>query len=605
MQTDSAIFMSKLDINPAQKYNLTVKQRGTEYKMKKTIRILIPFILAVTIVLCLAWYLFVYDRAFTRVVLLSCARYCEGQGNHSVAAWFYDKAYAQASDNDAVAIELAEQYKTVGNYTKAEYTLSTAIADGGGLDLYVALCKTYVEQDKLLDAVNMLSSVTNAQIKAQLENLRPQAPTATPEPAFYSQYISVAVTSESGTLYVTTDGEYPSIQDSPYSQPITLTEGENTLYAISVADNGLVSPLSIFGYTVGGVVELVEFEDAAVESAVRSALGVDTNTELYTNDLWSLTEFSVPGNAASFADIKHMVFLESLTIQSGATGDLRCLSSLVNLSKLHINGVTVSQEVLGSIAALPKLTELTLQNCGISNVSSLAAAKNLVYLDLSSNTVRDVSALSVMVHLQQLYLQNNAIVDVTPLSSLSALVKLNLSSNAVASIAPLSNITGLTWLDVNTNSISELGEMSQFTALSYLCLNNNSLTDITKLSGSATVTELYISNNKLTDITALSSLTKLLYLDVSYNQLTALPSWPAEAALISIDCSHNKISSLDPLGGMKHLNNVYADYNEAISSVKALADCPMLIQVNVYGTKVTNVSALTDQSIIVNYNPVQ
>jgi hypothetical protein len=46
------------------------------------------------------------------------------------------------------------------------------------------------------------------------------------------------------------------------------------------------------------------------------------------------------------------------------------------------------------------------------------------------------------------------------------------------------------------------------------------------------------------------------------------------------------------------------DYNEAISSVEDLTKCPVLVQVNVYGTKVKDVDALTEQSIIVNYNPV-
>jgi hypothetical protein len=56
---------------------------------------------------------------------------------------------------------------------------------------------------------------------------------------------------------------------------------------------------------------------------------------------------------------------------------------------------------------------------------------------------------------------------------------------------------------------------------------------------------------------------------------------------------------------MPALNNVYMDYNEEIASVEALAVCPVLIQVNVYGTKVTEVKSLTDQSVIVNYTPVQ
>ena len=47
------------------------------------------------------------------------------------------------------------------------------------------------------------------------------------------------------------------------------------------------------------------------------------------------------------------------------------------------------------------------------------------------------------------------------------------------------------------------------------------------------------------------------------------------------------------------------DYNSGISSVKALASCPALIQVNVFGTGVTYVTPLTDQNIIVNYDPTK
>ena len=132
--------------------------------MKKVIRILVPVLLVVAIIFCTTWYLLVYDRPITRDILLKIARFNDNHGNHNSAAWFYNLAYSQAGDNDAVAIELAEQYKAVGNFTKAEFTLSNAIADGGGVDLYIALCKTYVQQDKLLDAVTMLDNITNEQI---------------------------------------------------------------------------------------------------------------------------------------------------------------------------------------------------------------------------------------------------------------------------------------------------------------------------------------------------------------------------------------------------------------------------------------------------------
>ena len=201
--------------------------------MKRFFKILIPIILVIVIIACIGWYLFIYDRDFTRDMLLQGARYFEDIGNHEVSGWFYDQAYKQADNNDAVAIELAEQHKLSGNYTKAEYTLTKAISDGGSAELYIALCKTYIEQDKLLDAVKMLDAVlkedssVDPQVRQQLQHLRPAAPTTAQNPGFYSQYISAEIACESGTLYVNPHGEYPSLKDAPYSEPITLADGEN------------------------------------------------------------------------------------------------------------------------------------------------------------------------------------------------------------------------------------------------------------------------------------------------------------------------------------------------------------------------------------------
>ena len=264
--------------------------------MRKFIRILIPLLLVVSIILCLYWYLFIYDRDFTKDMLLSCARRAEAQGNHTVATWFYNTAYRNISDNDSVACELAEQYKENGNYTKAEFTLSNAIADGGGVDLYIALCKTYVEQDKLLDAVNMLNGVKNPEIKDQLDAIRPAAPTAVPEPGFYNQYISVTLETAAGQIYVNPHGAYPCTIDGAYTDAVTLVDGENKIYAVTVAENGLVSPLAVYVYTVGGVVELMQFSDPAIEATVREKLNMPEPTELYTNDLWTITDFTVPAD---------------------------------------------------------------------------------------------------------------------------------------------------------------------------------------------------------------------------------------------------------------------------------------------------------------------
>ena len=56
------------------------------------------------------------------------------------------------------------------------------------------------------------------------------------------------------------------------------------------------------------------------------------------------------------------------------------------------------------------------------------------------------------------------------------------------------------------------------------------------------------------------------------------------------------------LGGMSNLTYVSMDYNK-LTDISALANCQNLVQVNVYGNTIGDVSALTSHSIIVNYDP--
>ena len=110
--------------------------------MKSSLKRILPILLAILVLCSVVWYLFVYDRVFTRDLLLWQARLCESNGKHAMAAWFYQKAYSQSEDNQEVAIELAEQFKSIGNYAKAEATLSGAIANDPSAELYIALSKT-------------------------------------------------------------------------------------------------------------------------------------------------------------------------------------------------------------------------------------------------------------------------------------------------------------------------------------------------------------------------------------------------------------------------------------------------------------------------------
>ena len=570
--------------------------------MKRLFHILIPLLLSLLILISIGWYFLKYDPELTRDLLLKQARYQDEIGNHSAAVWFYDLAYLQSDKEDSVALELAQQYISIGNFTKAEYTLSHAIADGGNVELYIALCNTYVQQNKLLDAVTMLNNVADPAIKEQLSALRPQAPVPSHTPGNYSQYIQLRFTSETGLCYISDDRQYPSLEKDLFTQDLTLSVGETLFYGVSVAENGLVSPLGIYSYVIGGIIEQVHFADASFEAAVRQQLQLEADVPIYTNDLWNITEFTIPADAKSYADLPRFAFLEKLTIDSGIMDELVHISEFTNLKELTIKNTNVSADILNRISQF-RLEKLTLSKCNIYNITALSSIGTLTHLDLSNNSISSIAPLTGLSSLQKLDLHHNNIADIGNLSALTNLTELNISQNALKTLAPLSVLKALVKLDASANQITDLGNITQLTALSTLVLSENDLTNLVQLAGHATVETLNVSGNMLTDISPLATLPALKYLDFSYNQVSEIPMFKKDCALVSITGIRNNLTDLKNLAGLKNLNIVNVEYNEQIISVDPLAECPILLQVYIYGTSVTDVEKLKIHGIAVNFDP--
>ena len=571
--------------------------------MNKKLKRILPILFSIIVLCSLLWYLFIYDTDFTRDMLVMQARFFEANGNHTLSAWLYNQAYAQSGNNEAVAIELAEQYKIGGNYSKAEATLSNAIANNPSVNLYIALCKTYVQQDKLLDAVTMLDSIQDPEMKAQLDALRPLAPTATPKPGFYNQYLTVTVSASSGTLYYSATREYPTTRTPADGSGVELVAGTNTIKAVCVNDLGLVSPLANLVYTVGNVVEELKIRDDAIDVAIRQILQVEPDTKLISTQLWTITEFAVPDAAQSVDDLANLSYLQKLTIDGCGATDFTALASLSQLTELTIRNCILTSADMEAIGQLANLQKLTLTNCNVSDIDPLANNKKLTELDLNNNTVKNLSGLSFLSELKTLNLSHNALTNLNDLSTLAGLQTLDVSYNSLTSVSPISTCTGLQHLNIAGNLLTSLSGVESLTALTYLDASyNSSLTDVSAAGSCEALVQLDISNCSLTNISALSSLLKLQNLNFSYNTVTTLPAWSKENSLVTINGSHNKLQTIASLAGYPVLNNVLMDSNK-ISSVKALASCPKLIRVDVYDNPVTDVSALKDLGITVSYTP--
>lgn len=549
--------------------------------MKRALKIIIPIFLLIAIFLAAAWFFLSFRPDLTCQFFVNRAESALSQGNYARAVRYYDRAWGLYPEDADIAIALSNAHKQNGNYTKAEYTLVSAISSNpDDLELYLELSSTYVKQDKLLDADQMLSRTTNPAIKEQLDALRPAAPVIQPESGYYTEYIDISLAYTSGTAYLSIDSDFPSRYSDLYTEPQTLGSGESTVYAIVVSDDGLVSPAATAAYTIGGVIEAVEFEDAAVEQAIRSVLSKSDSADIMTNELWSLTTLELPSEIKTLNDLADCRALTSLTVHETYGIDFSILGKLTNLETLDLSNCTVSSNGLAAIASLPKLTTLKLSGCALTKIDVLSALTMLTTLDLSNNAISDIAALSGMTTLVDVNLSNNALGTIESLSSATTLQFLNIADNAIVSLSALNNKTSLVSLSAAGNQIADLSPLSTTTALQLLD----------------------VSNNALSDITAIAALPALSTLTANQNALEALPDFSSATALIKISITNNNISDISGLQGLELLNYVNVDYNN-VSDLSPLLDCLNLVQIDAFANPVSAVDELVEHGVIVNYDP--
>lgn len=550
--------------------------------MKHALKIILPLVLVIALLATACWFFLFYRTDLTMSVFAYWGDHYYEAGRYNRAISLYKTAQKLAPENDILPVLLADSYIKTGNYTKAEYTLVSAITDNpDSIRLYMALSQTYVEQDKLLDAEQMLSRITNDSVKASIDAMRPQAPTIVPASGYYSEYIDVSV--ESGNdVYMVVNEDYPSLQTDAYTGPVTLSGGESKVVAIAVSADGLVSDAAYAGYTVGSVVEPVTIQDAALDAYVRELLARAPGKEIMSDELWQIRELTIPEGVASLDDLTLFAGLESLTIHNSSL-DLSILGRLTTLRTLDLSGCTLSSAVLETIGTLPDLQSLNLSGCAVSNINALVGLSKLTVLDLTNNTVSDITALSALTQLKELHLTNNPVKTITYLNNCLALEKLYIENCGIARLSAIAGNTAIRELYAANNSISDLSVLSE-------CLS---------------LRVIDVAENQIKDISVLGLLPELTHFNGDQNQIEAIPTFDAETSkLVEFSINHNAVTDISGLANLQWLNYVHADYNK-ITDVACLRDCWNLIQIDAWDNPLQTeaLAPLQEAGIIVNYNP--
>lgn len=552
--------------------------------MKYILKIFLIVLLVVAIIGAACWFFLVQRPDLTMSVFAHWGDYFYDAGRYNRAVSLYETACKLSPNNANLPVRLAQAYINSGNYTKAEYTLVSAITNNPeSVQLYVALSKTYIEQDKILDAEQMLDRITSADVKAQIDALRPNAPVLSPESGYYSEYIDVSALATGGTAYLAVNQDYPSIQTDAYEAPVTLEAGDSKVVVVTVAENGLVSDAVYGGYTIGSVVEEVTLSDSALDSYVRELLGKSASDTIMSDELWELEELTLPESVQDISDLTRFAGLKTLTIQNATGLDLSVLPQLTTLQSLDLSGTTLPTSTLDAIGTLPELKKLVLQSCAVTAINPLVGLSNLEYLDLTNNSVSDLTAITALEHLKDLYLTNNPVKSITYLNSCLELERLHIENCGV----------------------SRLSSLAGNTSLQELYASNNEISDISVLSDCVSLSVLDISDNQVKDVSVIANLPELTYFLASHNQIESLPAFDmANCKLVRINVNNNQLTDLSPLKGLPALNYIFADYNQ-ISDISGLEDCPLLTQLNLFDNPVNEaqVKALQEIGRIVNYTP--
>lgn len=564
--------------------------------MKKALIFLI--ILAVLVATAFSLLYFV----FTAENMKSWGDDALADGNTDRAIMWYEYAVKSEPENADYVLALVEANLTDNNFTQAERNLVKAIRRKPDAALYTKLSSVYVMQDKLMDAQEMLDNIADSAIRAELDALRPSAPVLSPQGGEYHEIISVTMTS-SDTIYYNISDRYPSTANTPYSEPIALDAGTSRVRAVAVSENGLVSTAVDTSYFLVGVVQEIRFASPELETMIRDELCLSEKETVLSSDLWSITELEIPSEITVLSDLLYFENLETLVIRGSSAEDYSFLTKLFSLRSLDVSGSIISAETLKYIGLLPELTDLNLSECGLIDISSLANATNLVTLDLSDNSIRDISALSALEHLETLNLRNNSVNFLSSFAEMESLRELNIADNALTSLSPLENATNLVTLIADNNQLMEISVLASMVNLEYFTAANNRIVDASCLASCTQLTHLDLSDNRLQSIDVMKYLVDLSYLDISNNSVSDLPELPVMEQLQTFNASYNNLTSVEALAGQPLLAYVNLDYNAELTDVTCLADCVMLVQLDIFGTKVGDIQALLDMSVIVHYDP--
>ena len=275
-------------------------------------------------------------------------------------------------------------------------------------------------------------------------------------------------------------------------------------------------------------IELAEFSKFKKLSSVHfenCVFKTDNLSVLSAYNLYSLEISDCGLTDAQLASINFEAFERLSSLCLNGNNNLTDLSATAHtadtLETLKINNITVKNP--DWLKNFTKLTELYIDNTGISDLNCLTEMAYLEVISANGNNITSPDGLKNTTILKQVYLDGNSLTDVSVLANSAAtLEKISLNNNALSDLSYLSACTNLT----------------QFSA------NGNQLTSVSWSENWAKLERFEVADNKVQNLNGIAQSEKLGYLDVSGNELTEVHGLIFRTEHdVTADFSNNKITA--------------------------------------------------------------
>lgn len=249
-----------------------------------------------------------------------------------------------------------------------------------------------------------------------------------------------------------------------------------------------------------------------------------------------------------------------------------------------------------SCADLEALTELVVEDAGVTSLAGLQYATKLTRLRLNDNTITALWPLAGLTAIDHLQVAGNAIADLTPLAGLTAMRVLMLSDNPITSIDVVGAFDALQYIGVARTLITDIGVLAGKSDVIYVWLNGaEGITDFSPLATLTGLQTLLVGGTSFDDgdmamLASMPDLTRLQLWVTSVSDLSALTGLDLR---VELDLNSSAVTDLTPIHHMTSLQQIRLDWlGLTEADISYLADFDELTLLGLHGNELTSLASL-------------